>query len=303
MINNSLISVIIPAYNHEKYIEECIYSIINQNYSNLELFVIDDGSTDNTFEILQSLKSECKNRFISFDFQKQNNHGTSFTLNKLLDKTKGEYIYSLASDDLSKPNSIDVLHSFLSKNNDYVLAVGDDEIIDDNSKRIGWGLNQESMPLKDSIYKTFGDLLKLNGTENRLKNFGTYKELLKGNYIPNGFLVRRSAYFLAGKYNSDIPLEDWYINLQLAKLGKFKYLQDILFSYRWHNHNTVSSKQFLSDKYIIYKKIYLHERNYCFTHGLKKEWLHQWKKNFGIWSCFTNFFTATKPNDRDHTLP
>ena len=292
MINKNLISVIIPAYNHERYIEECVRSIINQTYSNLELFVIDDGSIDNTFEILQLLKNDCKNRFMRFNFQKQNNHGTSFTLNKLLDKTKGEYVYTIASDDLSKPNSIEFLYSFLSQNNDYVLAVGDDEIIDDTSKRIGWGINQESMPLENSIYKTFGDLLKLNGTENRLQNFGAYKELLKGNYIPNGFLVRRNAYYTAGKFKSDIRLEDWYINLQLAKIGKFKYFQEILFSYRWHKHNTISNTQFLSDKHNIYKKIYLHERDYCFSHGLKKEWMHQWRKNFGIWSKFKKIFKS-----------
>ena len=66
-----LVSIVIPAYNHEKYIKETIKSLINQTYKNLELIVIDDGSTDSTFEKLQELKQECEERFVRVVFQKK----------------------------------------------------------------------------------------------------------------------------------------------------------------------------------------------------------------------------------------
>ena len=59
-----LVSVIIPAYNHEKYVQETISSIIKQTYQNLELIVIDDGSTDNTWQEINNLKGICEKRFI-----------------------------------------------------------------------------------------------------------------------------------------------------------------------------------------------------------------------------------------------
>ena len=72
-----LVSIVIPAYNHEKYIKETIKSLINQTYENLELIVIDDGSTDSTFEKLQELKQECEERFVRVVFQKKENEGTA----------------------------------------------------------------------------------------------------------------------------------------------------------------------------------------------------------------------------------
>lgn len=278
---SDLVSVLIPAYNHERYIEECIRSIIAQTYENIELLVIDDGSTDKTFEILQSLKPECEKRFKRVVIETQENQKTRSTLNRLLDMTKGKYIYSLASDDAAKPQAIETLYSFLSENPDYVLAVGDDEIINADSKRVYWGKDRTIVPENEALYKTFGDDMHLNEPDNKHPDFGGYEDLLKGNYIPNGFLVLRSAYLGTGKYDPNVLLEDWYMNLQLSKLGKFKYIPEILFSYRWHETNTVSSSAFKAKSLEIYRQIYEHEKEYCFANGYKKQWKRQWCKRFG----------------------
>lgn len=111
-----LVSVTISAYNHERYIEECIRSIIAQTYENIELLVIDDGSTDRTFEILQSLKPECEKRFVRVVFETQKNQGTKITGNKLIDMARGKYIFTIASDDVAKPHAIETLCTFLMKN-------------------------------------------------------------------------------------------------------------------------------------------------------------------------------------------
>ncbi len=297
MNTDDLISVIIPGYNHEKYIEECIRSIIAQTYQNIELLVIDDGSTDGTFEILQSLKPECEKRFVRVVFETQENQGTRVTLNRLIDLAQGQYLYTIASDDMAKPKAIETLHAFLSENSDYVLAVGDNEIINGKSERIYWGKNRGVLPENKALYKTFGDELHLNAPDNKHTDFGVYAKLLKGNHIPNGCLSSRQAMIDAGKYDESVFLEDWYMHLQLSKIGKYKYIPDILFSYRWHESNTVSSSEYKAKLSEIYRQIYEHEKEYCFTHGYKKQWKRQWCKRFGWrakWKKLRNFIRGKK---------
>ncbi len=296
-MNDDLISVIIPAYNHEEYIEECIRSIMAQTYQNIELLIIDDGSTDGTFAKMQELKPECEKRFFRVVMETQENQGSCVTLNRLLDKTDGKYIYSLASDDMAKPQAIEVLHQFLSEKPDYVLVVGDDEIINADSERVYWGKNREILPEAQAVYKTFGDELHLNEPDNKHLDFGNYADLLKGNYLPNGFLCLRQAIIDAGKYNPNVFLEDWYMNLQLSKQGKFKYIPEILFSYRWHETNTISNPAFKAKSLEIFRQIYEHEKEYCFTHGYKKQWKRQWCKRFGWrakWKKLRDFIRGKK---------
>jgi len=239
MNNKPLISVITPAYNHEKYIEETINSIINQTYQNLEYIIIDDGSTDNTWQIIQRLKPLCEKRFAHFVCLTQKNSGTTLTLNRLIDKTQGEYLYCISSDDVAKPQAIEKLYQHISADPQNVLVVSDDELIDSASQPISWDAKKNILPYGKG-YNSFGSYLKkmrpdvdFNG-----KNFGSYETLLSGNYIPNGFIIRKSA---MPAYTTNAPLEDWYQNLQLSKKGKLLYLDEILFSYRWHSSNTIAN--------------------------------------------------------------
>lgn len=90
---NDLISVIVNAYNEEKHIKKCIDSIINQNYKNIEIIVVNDGSTDNTLNILNSY-NEPRLKIISHE-----NKGLSLSRNDGIDNAKGKYIYFLDADD------------------------------------------------------------------------------------------------------------------------------------------------------------------------------------------------------------
>lgn len=288
-----LISVIIPAYNHEDYIEECLRSIIDQTYRNIELLIVDDGSTDGTFAKMQKMKPECEKRFVRVVMETQKNRGRCFTDNKLIDLAKGTYLYLIASDDRAKPQAIETLHDFLSRNPDYVLAVGDNEIVNASSERIYWGKHRETVPESEAVYKTFGDELLLNGPDGKHPDFGGYESLLKGNYIPNGYLYSRQSIVNAGKMNPGIFLEDWYLHLQLAKRGKYKYIPEILFSYRWHVKNTVLNPAFRDKALEVYRQIYEHEKEYCFTHGFERTWKRQWCKRFGWrakWKNVRDFF-------------
>ncbi|HRP59105.1 MAG TPA: glycosyltransferase [Vicingus sp.] len=117
---SSLVSIIIPCYNAEKYIAETIQSVINQTYKNWELIVVNDGSTDNSLDIIKE--------FVVYDsrisFIDKKNAGVSDTRNKGIEKAKGEYIAFLDADDVWNENNLEVKVNSLHNYNDcdYVFS-------------------------------------------------------------------------------------------------------------------------------------------------------------------------------------
>lgn len=242
-----LVSVLISSYNHENYVQKTIDSIISQSYEKIELIIIDDGSTDSTFEKVLEMENICKEHFINVLFKKQKNRGIGVTCNELIKLSNGEYLYYIASDDLAKPMAIEEEVSFLEKNKDYALVVGNNEIIDENGVVSYWDKERNiTYNGGNACYKTFADFLKIKQLG---KNFGSYLYLYRGNHIPNGYLVRKSIYKKTGLNNEEAPLEDWFINLQIAKYAKIKYLDKVLFSYRWHQNNTIKQSKKIQSLY------------------------------------------------------
>ena len=71
----------------------------------------------------------------------------------------------------------------------------------------------------------------------------TYHTLYTSNYIPNGYLIRKAIYEQIEPFTPDAPLEDWFLMLQISKYSKMKYIDEVLFSYRWHDSNTIKNKE------------------------------------------------------------
>lgn len=241
-IKNNLVSVLIPAYNHENYIQETIESIINQTYPNIELIILDDGSKDKTWEKITELKPKCENRFVKIHFETKQNEGTCMTLNKLLKLSSGEFVYIIASDDLAKPQAIEKEVKFLQDNPDYALAVGDNEYVDSMGKQIFRTQKAFTSNIKNAKYKTVKEFLSSKLKIDFLSDdFGSYKTLYKENYIPNGYLIRKNIFETIGNFTKNAPLEDFWLMLQISKYKKIKYIDEILFSYRIHDTNTIGN--------------------------------------------------------------
>lgn len=241
---NDLVTVVIPAYNHEDFVVEAIQSIIVQTHSNIELIIINDGSTDGTHAAICSIDDLCRKRFNKYQYINQENEGLVKTLNKAIDLACSDFIYLIASDDIAKSHAIAKLYKFISQNDDYGLVVGDNEIIDGNSDIVFWDKKRDTLKdKKRAKYLTFVDFLRESVPEiNFLSDeFGSYDSLLQGNYIPNGYIMRREAIVKEGKYK-DCTLDDWCMNLQISRNYKMKFIDEILFSYRWHQTNTMKSK-------------------------------------------------------------
>ena len=270
-----LISVIIPVYNHEAYVEKTIRSIIEQTYKNIELIILNDGSNDNSINVITELREECTERFISFKFINQRNEGIVKTLNRGLQLAFGKYIYIIASDDVAEEDALTILHQFLSRNSDYGLVVGGNSLIDNRGKKCFWNdkLNitydkntASFLGFDDFLRKTRPDLDFLSG------QFGAYANLLLGNHVPNGYLIEKAVIDRFGGYSEVSPLEDTYLMLQIAKSRKLKFLARPLFRYRWHDTNTSRDR----DKMRQMERITLiNEFRYCLLHGYFMIW---WKR-------------------------
>ncbi|HZF62230.1 MAG TPA: glycosyltransferase [Desulfovibrio sp.] len=247
------VSVIIPAHNHELFVEETLRSVFRQEYQNIELIVIDDGSIDNTLQIINKVKANSGHRFNRFVVCGQKNSGITATLNSLLSQVRGDYVQFCASDDFLEPSIVRIFASFLANNPDYNFVVGDNYFVDEGSCRVAWNSCGQVVPLgTPRSYATFCQFLqKINQHADFKTNaFGTYASLLLGNYIPNGFMIRTSALTEIGGFKKEAPLEDWYLVMQIAKLGKLKYLDECLYNYRSHATNTIK-KHGIMDKYFI----------------------------------------------------
>lgn len=110
-MNNALISIIVPIYNSERYLKDCLESIINQSYKNLEIILINDGSKDKSGEICD----EIANSDLRIKVFHKNNEGVSVARNYGLEKSNGEYIYFSDSDDILEEDLIYELVEALEK--------------------------------------------------------------------------------------------------------------------------------------------------------------------------------------------
>ncbi|GAB6010740.1 glycosyltransferase family 2 protein [Viscerimonas tarda] len=211
------VSVLMPVYNGADYIAEAIDSIIGQSFSDWELIIGDDGSTDNTGEIINAYIDKdnrislCKNT---------ENRGVSYTRKLLLEKAQGEYIAFLDSDDIALPNKLQLQVDFLDSHPDYVLCGTWGTMIDSNGKKI--------------------KQIKLaNGYDSIRCSL-----LFSSQFIQSSILIRK-AIFVNESYNPDFWVaEDYDLWCRFsAARYKMENITKPLVKYRWHDANTSSAMQ------------------------------------------------------------
>lgn len=248
----SLVSVIIPAYNAERFISETIDSVINQTYKYIEIIVIDDGSTDNTRNIVEK-KMETDSRIV---LKQILNNGVSNARNTGFNLSKGNFVSFLDADDLWLPNNIKYKWEYLVNSSENIgLVHSDMEIIDENSHSTGNILSGKSGNILNSI-------LLWDGT-----NIPT----------PSSILVKREAIKQAGEFDINLSTaadQDFF--LRIASKYEIGRIPFVLGKYRIHEHN-------------MHNNISLMEKDHCYVFkkakksGLFKSFLFQRK-------CFSNLY-------------
>ncbi|ENV10510.1 hypothetical protein F966_00274 [Acinetobacter higginsii] len=215
----SLVSVVVPCYNHENYVEGCIQSIIEQTYQNIELIIIDDGSKDNSVEKIQQIIPRCIERFSRFEFRKRSNKGLTATLNEALEWCKGEYYIVIASDDLMLEDRVIKQVEFLAKNLDFYACSGSQLMIDEFGSILSE--SKQKHIIKKEVIKTKNNIFS---SSNNI-------------YSPTT-MFRMSAIVELGYYDEDILIEDLYVFYMAAHYGMKHYqMTDILTKYRVHGSN------------------------------------------------------------------
>ena len=247
-----LVSVIVPAYNHEPFVKECLESIEKQTYPNLELLIVNDGSVDQTGSSIRDWISSQKREWVRLEYIEQANQGVTATLNRALIWAHGKYFSLIASDDILCFDKIRLLVEELeAKGTSHAVAFGNAMFIDDAGSPISLDIKDSEGRVLDRQhlflnYYTYGKNFKWSNPE----VFGSYWSLLSGNYLPAMSCVINTASIRSvGGWTAKNTVEDWELWLKLAKEFKFVFVDQVVAYYRWHEGNTSKTKraQILTD--------------------------------------------------------
>ena len=224
MSSRPLVSVIVPAYNHAEFIEEALGSVLLEGYPRLELVLIDDGSTDGTWERACSWRDRELGGDVQIRMERQENAGLTKTLNRLLESARGTYVAVLASDDRLLPGGIAARVDFLESHPAASAVFGDCRVIDEHGNVLGeHGVG-------------FGDT---NARKRLLKD--TAREIVEHWSVPGPVLLFDREFMGAmGGYNEVLMVEDWDMYLRLAARNAIAYVDVPVSEYRWHGANTAA---------------------------------------------------------------
>ena len=163
---NDLISIIVPVYNVELYIEKCINSLINQSYKDIEIILVDDGSTDSSGDICDHFSSLDKRITVIH----KKNGGLSDARNVALDVAKGKYVTFVDSDDYIKENYIEYLYYLLNKYNSDI-SICEFDYMNESGMRINHPLDNNKelvFDQKKAMKKLLGQKLFTNSSSGKL---------------------------------------------------------------------------------------------------------------------------------------
>ena len=206
------VTVVVPSYNHEPFIERTLRSVFAQTLPPKRLIVIDDGSKDESVKIIERALKDCP---FEHQFIQRENRGLSATLNQGFSLSDAKFFAYIGSDDTWQPAYLEQRINLLNDRKDAVLAFGHAFLIDEDDRIIDC--------TKDWKQFTNGDVLQ---------------NLLIGVVPVTSGVVFRSAAINGLGWNENAILEDYELYLRLAVRGKFAVADDVLISWRQHSYNT-----------------------------------------------------------------
>ena len=236
--NKPLVSIITPTYNHEMFIEYCIKSVISQTYSNWEMLIIDDASSDRTIEIIkQYVKNDVRIKYLKH----KENYGIyrlSESYNEALNISRGKFVAILEGDDCWPRDKLEKQLPFFNED-EVVLTWGRGVYINTEGKLIGLVPFPKINPKSKCIYqnKPIGIVLK--------------KLLLKNFIIPTAsIIIKKNTILSIGGFKQplNICFVDYPTWLELSLKGEFRFLNYVL-GY-WRNHPSQVTN-LLPDKMLI----------------------------------------------------
>lgn len=244
------VSIIIATYNKGAFIKKAIESVLGQSYKQLEIIIIDDGSTDNTKKIVSPYLQAGKIKYIY-----QKNSGSAVARNRGIKFAQGKYIAILDSDDFwVDKQKLEKQVNFLEKNSEYSLVGGGMIIINKKGKKIGKYIPPE----------TDNDIRKLI--------------LIKNPFAHSTVLFRKDKWELTKGYISRqiSSTDEWSLWLEMGKLGKFYNFREVFVNYLRSEKG--SSKQNL--KYNLKADIEIRKKYHFYYPNFWKGYIYGWFQYF-----------------------
>ena len=238
-MNNPLVSVIIPNYNHAQFLDERIQTVLNQTYQNFELIILDDKSTDNSLEVINKYKDD---PHVSKIVVNEENSGSTFKQwHKGFELAKGDIVWIAESDDSCDTKLLEVLvQGYLDSN--AVLAFCKSCKYDDDGNRRCY------MP-HDKMIKSFSmtghDFIK--------------EHMINGNIVANAssaIFNRQAALSVDRKYMSMRGEGDWLFWIELMQLGNVFFCKEELNYFRSHQINTTKSLRYRGVSHMEHKIVF-----------------------------------------------
>lgn len=251
------VSVIIPNFNHDKYLNERIESILSQTFSDFEIIILDDCSTDNSRKIIESYRTNPK---ISKIVYNDKNTGKPFQQwGKGINLASGEFIWIAESDDMCTPDLVETLIKPLLEDSDCVISYCRSMLTDENGNKIGHHILQK---MDDSDFKMEGRKY-------------TKEKMVEGNHILNAssVLFRKSAFqnisrdFLEYRYLGDIIV--WS---EIATRGYVNYCAREMNMYRQHSKSQTSNGKNTENRVL-----HIQESRMRYDYFLKRRIIGKWR--------------------------
>lgn len=211
------VSVIMPCYNHARYLPEAVESILKQSYGDLELIITDDSSSDNSVDVIERYK-RMDRRIISIYNKK--NKGASCSRNRAIMASRGNYVSFCDADDIWENDKLEIQMDCMLNNREYAAIHSDSTII-----------NGQGTPTGD-LFSSLYQRGKMSGN--------LFHELCVSNFINiQTVLLRRQCVNDVGLFEEDIKyVEDWIYWVKVARNFRFFYIDEPLGRYRIHEGST-----------------------------------------------------------------
>jgi len=281
MQNNPLVTVICLCYNQEAYVIECLNSVINQSYSNIELIIVDDFSTDNSKKTIRTwLQNNPEIQFIANEI----NLGITKSFNNALEFAKGKYIIDLAADDVLLPNCVKTQVNTFKNSSFKNLGVvyGNAELISESGSFDSYyfPVNDQKKVIKKRIT---GDIYK-----NVISDFNSMCSV--------SAMIKKSVLEHLGGYDESLDYEDLDFWIRSSRMFEFDFIDEPIMQKRivtqslatnFYNKNDSRAKKIDYSTYLILKKgIQLNQskkEDLAIQKRIHNEIMHCLKnKNFGL---------------------
>lgn len=222
-----LVSVFIPTYNHEQYVEQTLNSFRDECWPNIEPFVHDDYSADNSWQVVSEWCDRNRHQISNLIVERApQNRGITGSLNRLIDVANGEYTLSIGSDDALLPGGIERRLTALLNHPKWLAAFGD-----------AIPINEAGEQMSESyLFKHFR-----SRRENRTSGSKRRMEMIVGWSVPGPAILHRKEQFNdekgAGRYDPNTFVEDRDMSLRLLQTHQLGFIDSTLALYRLHESN------------------------------------------------------------------